>query len=340
LKPDAVPAVIYRRDPRFSEETREKGAPEMDAEKNIEVLIVDDEDRFRVTTTATLKKRGFRVKAVASGLEAIEEIRKGDVDVVILDIRMPYMDGHETLREIKRLKPNLEVIMLTGYGSLGSALADRRQGVFAFLTKPCSIDFLAERIQEAVAKRAGFAEYNRRVRDIMVPLSAFVSKVYADQSIAEAVEVVLGFFENAACCRTGLHETLHRSILVVDESEQVVGVIDFSDLLKGLQQSAAALAEKDSIISDSIYLEACSYMGGFATTVREKASLKVRELLSAKPSILDENADLMEAADKIFSARSANVLVVKDEMPVGVLREKDLFLEMAKILKGHQGEQR
>jgi CheY-like chemotaxis protein len=341
LKPDIIrPATVNRRDPSLSEEMREKGTPEMEAEKGIDVLIVDDEDRFRVTTTATLKKRGFRVKAVASGLEAIEEIKKGDVDVVILDIRMPYMDGHETLRELKRLKPNLEVIMLTGYGSLGAALADRRQGVFAFLTKPCSIDFLADRIQEAVAKKAGFSEYNRRVRDIMVPLSAFVSKVSADQSIAEAVEVVLEFFENAACCGTGMHETLHRSILVIDQSERVIGVIDFSDLLKGLQQSAAGLAEKDSIISDSIYLEACSYMGGFATTVREKASIKVRELLPAKPSTLDENADLMEAAEKIFSAQSANVLVLNDEKPVGVLREKDLFLEMAKIIKGHQEEQR
>jgi len=309
----------------------------MEEEKGIQVLIVDDEDRFRVTTAATLKKRGFAVKAAASGIEAIEELKKSEVDVVILDIKMPSMDGHQTLRELKKLKPNLEVIMLTGYGSLGSALADRRRGVFAFLTKPCSIDFLAERIEEAFAKKKGVPEYSRRARDIMVPFFALMSRVRADQSVAEAVDVVLQFFDEPF--REGKpHDSLHRPILVTDEEERVIGVISFSDLLRALQEPCAGLMEKDSLSSHSIYLEASSYVGGFATMVRENASRTVRGLLPPKPTTIDENAELMEATEKILSLKVTNLLVVDQNVPVGVLREKDLFLEMAKIIKDHQME--
>jgi CheY-like chemotaxis protein len=298
-------------------------------------LIVDDEDRFRVTTAATLKRRGFKVKAAASGVEAIEEIKKGDVDVVVLDIKMPCMDGHETLRELKKLRPDLEVIMLTGYGSLGSALADRRQGVFAFLTKPCSIDFLAERIREAFAKKGGVAEYNRRARDIMAPLSAFLSSVHADQTVAEAVDVVLQFLDKTIH-DARLHETLHRSILVLDEDERVLGVIGFGDLLKSLHQPDLNRIENDSMMSHSMFLDSSSCMGGFATTVREKASRKVQELLPPKPPTIDEDADLMEATEKILTLKVPNLLVLRGKTAIGVLREKDLFLEMAKIIKEHQ----
>lgn len=304
----------------------------MERARAIEVLIVDDEDRFRVTTTATLKKRGFRVKAAASGPEAIEEIRKGDVDVAVLDIKMPCMDGHETLREMRKLKPDIEVIMLTGYGSVGSAVSDRRQGVFAFLTKPCSIDFLAQRIREAYAKKGGVSEYNRKAGDIMVPLSAFVSRIHEDQSVADAVDMLLRFLD-AAMRGARLQETLHRSILVVDDSERAVGVIDLSDLLRSLEQPCIHLMEKEPMLSDSVYLEASTCMGGFATMVREKSQQAVRELLPSTPLTIDEGADLMEATEKMLSLNAGHLLVLRTNEPVGVLREKDLFLEMAKIVR-------
>ena len=127
----------------------------MTKKKPIRVLIVDDEERFRTTATATLKKRDFDVRAVAGGIEALEEIRRGHVDVVVLDVKMPGMDGNEALREIKILKPDLEVIMLTGHGTVESALQGWEDEVFAYLTKPCDIDILAEKISDAFSKRKG-----------------------------------------------------------------------------------------------------------------------------------------------------------------------------------------
>jgi DNA-binding NtrC family response regulator len=119
------------------------------------VLLVDDEERFRTTATATLQKRGFDVRAVGSGIDALDEIRRNGVDVVVLDVKMPGMDGHETLRNMKMLKPDLEVIMLTGYGTVESSLEAWGDSVFAYLTKPCDIDILAEKIRDAVGKKRG-----------------------------------------------------------------------------------------------------------------------------------------------------------------------------------------
>lgn len=123
--------------------------------QRIGVLLVDDEERFRTTATTTLQTRGFSVRAVGSGMEALDELRKGGVDVVVLDVKMPGMDGHETLRRMKILKPDLEVIMLTGYGTLESSLEAWGESVFAYLTKPCDIDILAEKIGDAVEKKRG-----------------------------------------------------------------------------------------------------------------------------------------------------------------------------------------
>ncbi|GAB4349498.1 MAG: response regulator [Candidatus Abyssubacteria bacterium] len=121
----------------------------MDKERAIRVLIVDDEDRFRTTTQATLSRRGFEVDAVGDGEQAVERVEKADYDVVVLDIQMPRKNGHSALREIKRLKPDMQVIMLTAYGSMDSALQALHDEVFAYLAKPCDIDLLALRIREA-----------------------------------------------------------------------------------------------------------------------------------------------------------------------------------------------
>ena len=152
----------------------------------IRVLIVDDEERFRATTTAILKKRGFDVTAVGSGLEAIEEIGNREFDVVILDVKMPGMDGNEALRKIKNIKPELEVIMLTGHGTPDSALAGLKEGVFDYLAKPCDIDILTRKIRGAYTKEKGLSEEEPRVEDVMVPFASF-STIHQDKTVGEAI---------------------------------------------------------------------------------------------------------------------------------------------------------
>jgi len=131
----------------------------MGSKRNIRVLVVDDEDRFRTTVFTTLTKRGFDVTAVSGGAEALQEIRKREFDVVVLDVKMPGMDGNETLSRMKMLRPGLEVIMLTGHGSIRSALEGYRDHVYAYLMKPCSIDVLSEKITDAAAKKKGIDDF-------------------------------------------------------------------------------------------------------------------------------------------------------------------------------------
>ncbi len=309
----------------------------MEKDETVHVLVVDDEDRFRITTTVSLKRRGFAVRAVAGGDEAIEEVKKGDVDVVILDVKMPGIDGHETLREIRRLRPGIQVIMLTGYGSVGSALEGWHEGVFAYLTKPSSIDFLAERIREAYAKKKGAPCEERRVKDIMEPLSAFISTVRRDQSVAEAIQEMHRFFAHTIAA-TKRKEALLRSLLVTDERSRVIGVIGLTDLLRGLQPSCMRLPDDRPAAADTTYLDPSSCLGNFATMVRGLATKKVGELMSERPATIDANAGLIEATNRLLSLRVHSLLVMDDGEAVGVVRDKDLFLEMANIVRERPAE--
>jgi len=117
--------------------------------ENIRVLIVDNEERFRETTAAILERRGFEVKAVGSGIEAIEEIRKDKIDVVVLDLEMPGMDGIATLGEMNRLGLLVKTLILTGHGSVHTALEAVKLGAYDYLSKPCGIEELVEKIDEA-----------------------------------------------------------------------------------------------------------------------------------------------------------------------------------------------
>ncbi|MEA1947088.1 MAG: response regulator, partial [Thermodesulfobacteriota bacterium] len=103
--------------------------------EKIKLLMVDDEEQFRATTKKILDKKGFDTIVAESGEEAIDKIKENP-DVVILDIRMPGIDGHEALRQIKKLKPDLPVIMLTGHGAMPSAKEALATGAFDYLSKP------------------------------------------------------------------------------------------------------------------------------------------------------------------------------------------------------------
>ena len=297
----------------------------------IRVLIVDDEERFRATTTTILKKRGFDVMAVGGGLEAIEEIRNRGFDVVILDVKMPGMDGIEALREIKNIKPELEVIMLTGHGTLKSALAGLREGVFDYLAKPCDIDVLARKIRDAYTKEKGLSEEEPRVEDVMVPLSSF-STINQDKTVAEAIVIILQSFQSTMSTST-VHETVHRSTLILDDRDNVIGVLSFTNILKGLQPSYMRLLKDRPTMYDSIHLEPPGYSGMFTIMVRDLAKKRVRELMSEAPPTIMADANLNEAANRLLCLHVRRLLVMEGDKAVGIIREQDLFFEIANIIR-------
>lgn len=119
------------------------------------VMLVDDEVPFVDTMTRRLGKRGFDILHAYSGPEALQGLSSNsEVDVIILDVKMPGMDGIETLREIKKAFPLVEVIMLTGHATVETAIEGMRLGAFDYLMKPCDIDELVAKVQEAKEKKA------------------------------------------------------------------------------------------------------------------------------------------------------------------------------------------
>jgi len=113
------------------------------------VLFVDDEEDFLETILKRMKKRRINASGVKSGNEALSFLAHSPVDVVVLDVRMPGMDGIQALMEIKKTNPLIEVIMLTGHASLETARKGMEMGAFDFLMKPVNIDELLYKLEDA-----------------------------------------------------------------------------------------------------------------------------------------------------------------------------------------------
>ncbi len=122
--------------------------------KDAKLLLVDDEKGFLDTITKRLEKRELKVRAVYSGEDALVELGKNSaIEVIVLDVKMPGMDGIETLVEIKKRFPLMEVIMLTGHATVETAINGMKLGAFDYLMKPCDIDALIIKVKMAIEKR-------------------------------------------------------------------------------------------------------------------------------------------------------------------------------------------
>ena len=121
---------------------------------NFRVLLVDDEKDFLETLIKRLRKRKLDAFGASGGLEAIRIVTDEDVDVVVLDVKMPDMNGIETLEQIKKVRPAAEVIMLTGHADMEVAIQGMELGAFDYLMKPADIDELLYKIQDAYKKKS------------------------------------------------------------------------------------------------------------------------------------------------------------------------------------------
>jgi DNA-binding NtrC family response regulator len=117
------------------------------------ILLVDDEIVFTQNMSKLLTSRGYRVTSVNSGDNAIKALEKENFDVVVLDLKMPGMDGITTLKEIKKLELFTETLILTGHGSIDTALEAIKMGAYDYLTKPCEIDELVAKIEGAWGRK-------------------------------------------------------------------------------------------------------------------------------------------------------------------------------------------
>lgn len=128
-------------------------APCTEKRGNISVLLVDDEEEFLASMVRVLTRRGFSVVTATGGEEALNAVREHAVDVAVLDVKMPGLNGIDVLGRMKRISPNVEVILLTGHASMDSATTGMELGAFDYLSKPHDPEELALKITAAAARK-------------------------------------------------------------------------------------------------------------------------------------------------------------------------------------------
>jgi DNA-binding response OmpR family regulator len=299
----------------------------MDGSK-IKVLLVDDEPRFRTSTEKILARRGFDTITAATGDEALERLGEGP-DVVILDVKMPGMDGLTALRELKRRAPAVPVIMLSGHGSEDAARVALREGASDFLAKPCDIDLLVAKLQEAchcIHADAGAGE--RRVGEVMIPIADYTT-LSAGDTVTDAIDRLRSSF----LCRAAtdsIMETGHRSLLVIGSDGAVVGAVTIVDLLRAVMPRY--LSAPKPTLADSIQYSPMFWVGMLTREIRSLRSIRVGDIMSPVPPTIAADASLMEAAYLMVQLGARRLLVVRDGRTVGVMREQELFFEIDRVL--------
>lgn len=123
--------------------------------EQLRILLVDDEEEFAATLAERLVLRGFQAEVATSGLLALGRVREDDFNVLILDVKMPGIGGLGLMVEIRRKRPDVPVILLTGHGSVVDAEMGMKAGAVDYLMKPIDIDELIEKIWNAVGREKG-----------------------------------------------------------------------------------------------------------------------------------------------------------------------------------------
>jgi len=130
----------------------------MDSQLATKIMLVDDEEEFIELMSQRLETRGLKVIAVTSGEEAVAMAQDRNLDVAIVDFAMPGIDGIETLKQIKEKRPDVEVIMLTGQGTIHSGIEAMKHGAIDYLEKPVDLNILMEKIRVAKQQRMAALE--------------------------------------------------------------------------------------------------------------------------------------------------------------------------------------
>jgi CheY-like chemotaxis protein len=270
--------------------------------EKIRVLLVDDEEQFVKNMARILKFRGFEVTTALSGYEAVDAIKYGGgFDVVVLDIKMPGMDGMETLGQVKKWAPDTEVIMLTGHATLSSGSQALRMGAYDYLMKPCDVEDLVEKVREAheaeSMKRHPVLWPRKLVREIALHEFHYLSP---GAPLAEALEVM----------RRGVGEEAVEEIFIVDEEKRLLGVVTKRELV-----DAAQKAHPEISLNWTRLIESQQWLP-------EKT---LREVRRHDPVSTQGNALLTDAANQMIVHNVRSMPVVRAGKVLGVIRLQDVF---------------
>jgi len=270
--------------------------------KKIRVLIVDDEERFALNLARILELRDFDVSTVFNGFQAVDTVRgEDDFDVIVLDVKMPRMDGVSTLKEIKKLSPETEIIMLTGHASLESGIQAIREGAYDYLMKPCDIEDLAEKIREA------YGVENIKRHPVLWPRN-------------KVQEIIYSSFK-----KLGREDTFDRALDLLDQetgemAAETIFILDSEDRLQGF-------VSRRSLIDEAA--KAHPELSMTWTSLRQHPEWlprkKLIEIMNPETVTTYPEESLTDVAYRMIKSNIRSVPVVKEGKTVGIVRMRDIF---------------
>jgi CheY-like chemotaxis protein len=279
-------------------------------EKKIQVLIVDDEVRFARNVSRLLDTGRFDVSVAHNGLDALDVVHKTRPDVVVLDIRMPEMDGIETLLAMKHLDPEIQVIILTGHADVETGIMAIREGAFDYLFKPCDMELLKEKIlQAATAKKI-------QHRPVLWPrrmVKEITNAAFIPLDITDNLKKALDIFN--AMGSGGIREELH----VTDNKDRLRGVVSRNQLIR---EAEKGFTERPIVWSD------------LARNPQWLPEKKVSDVMKP-PAGISAHPDepLHQVAQKMIDKHLRCLPVMADNRFMGIIRLNDILFH---ISLGHE----
>lgn len=274
----------------------------------IRVLLVDDEERFVQNLAKLLRSRGFEAATAFDGAAGVAAVEKGaGFDVVLLDVKMPRMDGIEALRKIKETAPDTEVIMLTGHANVETGIEAMREGALDYLMKPCDIEDLVAKIREAHEiediRRRPVLWPRHVVKEITWP--SFV-RLETDDALGKALGVFMR--EPGMSVRDELY--------ILDAENRFQGVVARRDLLEAARRHRPerSIEWADLTAQPGLLPEA-----------------PLRSIMRpGHPVATDPEADLAEVARSMLDTNVRCMPVIEDGRVTGIVRLNDVLQHLSR----------
>ena len=305
------------------------------------IMLVDDEVSLTETLTKRLTKRSIRTIAAFSGEEGLETLKANqNIDVVVLDFKMPGMDGIETLKKIKMEFPLIEVIMLTGHASVESGIAGMKLGAFGYLMKPCDIEELVGKVEAATKKKRAHAEKvqdweaymeSSTLKELMVPIEEYAT-VYEDANILEAFNAL-----EEAQKVFNPQRYRHRAVLVLNKEKRVVGKLSQHDIIQALEpQYKESKGRKKGALDhlgfsrefiESVSLQYDMWDRPLQNLYKKALDQKVKSFMYT-PTVreyIEGEATINETIHRLIIGNHHSLLVTNGSDIVGIVRLTDVF---------------
>lgn len=285
--------------------------------REIRLLIVDDEDEFRQATARVLSRRGFIVKQAASGEEALDLVAASRPELILLDLKMPGMDGMTMLERLREQDNDIPVIILTGHGGFEEAYRGINLEITDFLQKPVDVEQLSERIRSILERSAAAPLREPTLEEIIIPPAMF-HRISIDDSLEKAITVLRDSLYQIIGGRVA--EGGLDTVLVYDEKDRFCGVLRARNIIAALFPT---------------YLEwspyAAYFTGMFLARAKVIGETRLDVLIDDRRCV-DVHTPLLEAANVMLRRGVADLPVEEEGEFIGLLRERELLLEVARSL--------